>query len=77
MFPLGLAAFVNLRWGNDGGLGVYVSCALPLRRARIFLFSFQNPPFDGITVRASGGAAGVQRCWLPRAAASTLKPFSW
>jgi len=22
LFPLGLAAFVNLRWGNDGGWGV-------------------------------------------------------
>ena len=27
MFPLGLAAFINLRWGNDGGWGVYAACA--------------------------------------------------
>jgi hypothetical protein len=26
LFPLGLAAFVNLRWGNDGGWGVYGLC---------------------------------------------------
>jgi hypothetical protein len=23
MFPLGLAAFINVHWGNDGGWGVY------------------------------------------------------
>lgn len=26
LFPLGLAAFVNLRWGNDGGWGVLGLC---------------------------------------------------
>jgi hypothetical protein len=26
MFPLGLAAFINLRWGNDGGWGVLWAC---------------------------------------------------
>ena len=26
MFPLGLAAFVNLRLGNDGGWGVFAVC---------------------------------------------------
>ena len=26
IFPLGLAAFVNLRWGNDGGWGVLALC---------------------------------------------------
>ena len=26
MFPLGLAAFLNLRWGNDGGWGVFALC---------------------------------------------------
>jgi hypothetical protein len=28
LFPLGLAAFVNLRWGNDGGWGVLASVVL-------------------------------------------------
>ena len=26
MFPLGLAAFINIRWGNDGGWGVFAAC---------------------------------------------------
>src|SRR2546423_14955666 len=26
MFPLGLAAFLNTRWGNDGGWGVFAAC---------------------------------------------------
>jgi hypothetical protein len=26
MFPLGLAAFINRRWGNDGGWGVFAAC---------------------------------------------------
>ena len=26
MFPLGLAAFINVHWGNDGGWGVYAAC---------------------------------------------------
>lgn len=26
MFPLGLAAFINRRWGNDGGWGVLAVC---------------------------------------------------
>ena len=26
MFPLGLAAFINRQWGNDGGWGVYAAC---------------------------------------------------
>src|ERR1041385_5312932 len=26
MFPLGLAAFFNRRWGNDGGWGVFGAC---------------------------------------------------
>jgi hypothetical protein len=26
MFPLGLAAFINPRWGNDGGWGVFAVC---------------------------------------------------
>lgn len=26
MFPLGLAAFLNRRWGNDGGWGVLGAC---------------------------------------------------
>jgi hypothetical protein len=26
MFPLGLAAFINPRWGNSGGWGVFGAC---------------------------------------------------
>ena len=26
MFPLGLAAFINVHWGNDGGWGVFAAC---------------------------------------------------
>lgn len=26
MFPLGLAAFINVHWGNDGGWGVLAAC---------------------------------------------------
>ena len=26
MFPIGLAAFINVHWGNDGGWGVYAAC---------------------------------------------------
>jgi hypothetical protein len=26
MFPLGLAAFINPRWGNNGGWGVFGAC---------------------------------------------------
>ena len=26
MFPLGLAAFINRRWGNSGGWGVFAGC---------------------------------------------------
>src|ERR1700716_198322 len=26
MFPLGLAAFINVHWGNDGGWGVLAVC---------------------------------------------------
>lgn len=28
MFPLGLAAFINVHWGNDGGWGVLAVCIL-------------------------------------------------
>ena len=28
IFPLGLAAFINIRWGNDGGWGVLAACVL-------------------------------------------------
>jgi hypothetical protein len=26
MFPLGLAAFINVHWGNDGGWWVFAAC---------------------------------------------------
>jgi hypothetical protein len=41
LFPLGLAAFVNLRWGNDGGwwvlgicLGIYIVHAIYYFRSK-------------------------------------------
>lgn len=38
MFPLGLAAFVNLRWGNDGGWGVFGLCIAIYVAQAIFYF---------------------------------------
>ena len=38
LFPLGLAAFVNLRWGNDGGWGVLGLCAAVYVVHAIFYF---------------------------------------
>ena len=38
LFPLGLAAFVNLRWGNDGGWGVLILCFAIYVAQAIFYF---------------------------------------
>src|SRR4051812_3819985 len=38
LFPLGLAAFVNLRWGNDGGWGVLGACFLIYIVHAVFYF---------------------------------------
>jgi len=38
LFPLGLAAFVNLRWGNDGGWGVLGLCFAIYVAHAIFYF---------------------------------------
>ena len=38
IFPLGLAAFVNLRWGNDGGWGVLGLCVAIYVVHAIFYF---------------------------------------
>jgi len=46
MFPLGLAAFVNLRWGNDGGWTAYGIC-IAIYLVHAFFF------FRSKTVRAT------------------------
>ncbi len=38
LFPLGLAAFLNLRWGNDGGWGVFGLCIAIYVVQAIFYF---------------------------------------
>ena len=38
LFPLGLAAFANLRWGNDGGWGVLGLCVAIYVAHAIFYF---------------------------------------
>ncbi|MEP7014083.1 MAG: hypothetical protein ABI925_01450 [Verrucomicrobiota bacterium] len=44
MFPLGLAAFVNLRWGNDGGWWVFAGCvAIYLVHAWLYFRSRKMP----------------------------------
>jgi hypothetical protein len=44
MFPLGLAAFVNLRLGNDGGWGVLAACIAVYLLHAYFYFRSKNFP---------------------------------
>lgn len=42
MFPLGLAGFINLRWGNDGGWGIFAACIAIYLVHAFFYFRSRN-----------------------------------
>jgi hypothetical protein len=59
MFPLGLAAFINPRWANSGGWGVFGACIEFILFMRIFtsaLETFARRSFCSVSSSCSSSA---------------------